>query len=254
VIRAKFQFKKPSQILFPRNSYFCRMNPLRYFVLILLTAFASVRFNIFAQDVKPDGSKSRQEFKVIEETKDYILKECDSGYYYSHGMKEKNLFKVDSSLLFMENGLHKLKMGNGKFATLKGPESFKSPEDLKFDEYYGYNKKAGYYLFRTSLGEPDIFYLTDDKNEYIEFAIESPLISPGFKYYYKGLFARYNGMNGIEVVNFKTKKKIQIKTTDEFLHQIKWINDDYFLFYTNHFDQSNGWKHVITYYLVQIKQ
>jgi hypothetical protein len=192
-------------------------------------------------------------FKVIKDTSNYVLKEIDSAYYSKHGMKEKNLYTVDSSLITKDNGVLKLKLYNGKIATLHGPESFKSPEDLKFDEYFGYNKKAGYYLFRTTLGEPDIFYLMNDKGEYIEFPLEYPLISPGFKYYYNGLFARNNGINGVEVINFKTKKKINIKTTDEFLHQIKWINDKTFMFYTNHFDQSNGWHPVMTYYLVKIK-
>ena len=37
-----------------------------------------------------------QNFKVIEETKDYILKVADSVYYYSHGLPPKEDFVGDT--------------------------------------------------------------------------------------------------------------------------------------------------------------
>jgi hypothetical protein len=76
------------------------MNRLMYFLFLSLNLLV---LNGNAQD-----------FKVIEETRDYILKECDSGYYYTYGLPMKDDFVIDTTVIHKKKKQCKLPLNNGK--------------------------------------------------------------------------------------------------------------------------------------------
>ena len=54
-----------------------------------------------------------QDFKVIEETKDYILTECDRAFYYSYGLPPKDDFVLDKNhyKVMFDDTLYYIKIG-----------------------------------------------------------------------------------------------------------------------------------------------
>src|ERR1039458_6209663 len=144
---------------FSINFYFCRMNRMRYFLFLTLNFLALM---VNAQD-----------FKVIEETKDYILKECDSVYYYSHGLPPKDDFVIDTTKIHKVNGVLKLPMDNGKEMVFKDGVAdrwengkYAGPKDL-LDEYYSKNLKM-YAIIQYESCVP--IYLINQQNNEIDTA------------------------------------------------------------------------------------
>ena len=203
--------------------------------LLLLTLF-SVAFGVHAQD-----------FKVIKETKDYILKECDSAYYYTHGLPPKDDFVIDTTKIHKVNGVLKLPLDNGKEVVFRDENTIYS--------YHGENKKQGYYLLDAmGLKHINFYYLIDKKNGMIDsLECNMPIFSPTIFYAYNIDCYKKIGAN-LFFKNIKSNKKICLNLAGGAPFGIKWIDDFSFELYT-----WNNTNYIYNYpkdkyYLVQIKQ
>ena len=88
-----------------------------------------------------------QNFKVIKENDDYILKEVDSVYYFTHGIEWKDNFVLDSLVVHKMNNLFKMPLDNGKVVELKDKFS-KEQGNIEFYHYNSDNKNSGFYLIK----------------------------------------------------------------------------------------------------------
>lgn len=190
---------------------------------------------------------SAQNFKVIEETKDYILKECDSAYYYSHGLPPKDDFVIDTTKIHKVNGILKLPLDNGKEVVFRDTSSIYS--------YHGENKKKGYYLLDGMQRNHKIFYyLIDNKNGIIDsLECNMPLFSPTIFYAYN-INCYKTTRENLFFKNTKSNMKISLRLDGVNPYGLKWIDDFSFEFYTwNNANYIMNYP-IDKYYLVQIKQ
>src|ERR1035438_5599323 len=107
------------------------MKPLQYILFLFLLQSVSIT--------------NAQDFKVIKDTKDYILKEVDSVYYYTHGIEPKNDFVIDTTKIHKVNGVLKLPLDNGQIFKLKDIINKKN-SNFSFYNYIGYNSRLNIYL------------------------------------------------------------------------------------------------------------
>ena len=209
-----------------------------------------------------------QEFKVIRDTTDYVLKEVDSGYYYTHGVDAKNDFVIDSNIIKKKNGKFSLPLDNGKLWDL--PSSFYNRKySLTISDFYlGENKKIDYYLIKQDAGKLNEYWLVNkkaakfkSKDERCEVFHSYPIFSPSNMLYGNVLDYSWNKEGCVEVwslqnpdVIFSTKKWIWIRVPNEYTNSFKWIDDTKFLFSTNLYNREKQKYTNGKYYLIQIKK
>ncbi len=204
--------------------------------IFLLLALLFVAINLPAQNLK-----------VIKETDDYILKECDSVFYYTHGMEPKDDFVLDTTKIHKVNGVLKLPLDNGKEVVFRDHESLDEGPFIYYN-YKGENKKAGHYLIDESL--PDLYYgyLVNTKTGTIDTIEKEPTYSPKYKSYaYCVVHIGYVLQGYLIFKNIKSDNETRIELNHELPYMLNWINEKSFVFYTY-----DGTKR--KYYLVQIKQ
>jgi hypothetical protein len=202
-----------------------------------------------------------QDFKVIKETNDYMLKEVDSVYYFTHGIEPKNDFVIDTNVNYWKKGELTLKFDNGK-GLIYTADGHYSEEGLKIKiTYMGCNKILndylvfqGYYNQYEGRCEIKTYYLINKSNGEIDELYAQPLFNPSYNYY---LFASRN----ITFKNLKTNVKNNIifvkdsvSIEDEVTFYFKWVNDISFEFQSQHWDDELGAVSPTKYYLVQIKK
>ena len=216
------------------------MNLLKYFL------FFTLNFLVLMVNA--------QDFKVIEETKDYILKECDSGYYYSHGLPMKDDFVKDTSLRKVDDGEWNLPLDNGKEIELIG---LSKKHRSKNKTFYldGYDSLHRNYLLRVQLLEGLEWLLINKVNGKIDTLFGIPIYSPSGLFYGSSIFlSNYLPVKFLIFVNSITNNGIGVYVKDESPFDIKWLNDYSALFYTTWAYTSTNGLHPKKYYLVQIKQ
>lgn len=201
-----------------------------------------------------------QDFKVIKDTTDYVLKEVDSGYFYTYGIKEKYVFDEDYEGINFENGILKLSIENGKFVEIINKDSIN-----KNRKPYPYNKSNIYVVKSKRLKKywvTDFYqtfkghYLINMENGTIDTLDDAPTYSPSFLYY-GYCYYQYSDPNYRYVlfknVNTGVVNKIYWKEEDEEPFRFRWLDDKSFMFDSNF---SNLPKHNFIrhkYYLVEIK-
>ena len=202
-----------------------------------------------------------QYFNVIEETKDYILKECDSAYYYTHGIEPKDDFIIDTTKIKKVNGVLKLPLDNGKELIFRDTIVDKNP-DLFRNHYKGEDQKNGYYLMgQYYSNEHYELYLIDKKNGTKEHIENAPNYSPSSIYFVYCL--HFESLSAVEIIikNINSKKWFNLKL-DYYIgncwnstNQFKWLSDNIFVFNTEFSINKEG--RIIgskKYYVVKIKQ
>ena len=223
------------------------MNLMRYFLLLTLN-FLVLMVNA-------------QELQFIEETKDYILKECDSVYYYSHGLPPKDDFVLDTTKIHKVNGVLTLPLDNGKEVEVKNTESYGKKPSKKFELYFGENKMSGYYLLGESLEEGDVcgygnvYYLVNKRNGKVESVGRYPFFSPT-NLFFGFIFLKNYWLEkgGIKYINLQSKKTSKIRLKKGLPIEFKWLDDRSFLFSTISWIGTKQELTIMKYYLVQIKQ
>jgi hypothetical protein len=226
-----------SEIL--NNSYFYAMNPLRYFLFLSLFLLWN---NTHSQD-----------FKVIGETKDYILKECDSVYYYSHGLPPKDDFVLDTAINNHKNGILKLALNNGKYIEFGDTLTLEHLGEILTCNYYGLNKINGCYLVGIYYCCMDFrAYLINNSYGYIDTLENLPSFSPSNERCINNFVEYKPYEEGIVLRDIKTKNIFRVILNNKYekvcrawiTYQYKWINNESVLIKTSPFNK---------YYLVQIK-
>ncbi len=195
-----------------------------------------------------------QDFKVIEETKDYILKEVDSAYYYSHGLPPKDDFIIDTTKIKKVNGVLKLPLDNGKEVVFTN--NLDNPDiDYQQYMYLGYDKDIKYFLVIQKLVNIR-HLLVNQKNGIIDTSLFDSFIFSPSKLFYAYFSAEYI-TSYFELVFFKninTGNVIKIKLNNEAYDQILWKDDFSFMFYSKFYDRIIKEWIIKKYYLLQIKQ
>jgi hypothetical protein len=225
---------------FQNESYFCQMINLRFLLL-----FSLLHLAIFVP---------AQNFKVIKETDDYILKECDSVFYYSHGIEPKDDFVLDTTKIHKVNGVLKLPLDNGKKVELKDSLSIQYWQEKVYKSKNYYFVNEGAYFINTKR------YLVDKKNCNIEYVENIPIISPNSKYYGYCFINTNSAVSGVIFKNLLTNEI----TIDSLGYMVamevnpspifKWINDNSFMYYTYWAKDIKFEFLPRKYYLVEIKK
>jgi len=218
------------------------MKPLQFLLHLLLSAFLA----------------NAQNFKVIQETDDYILKEIDSAFYYSHGNKPHDDFIIDSSKIYITHNGFKLPLDNGKFVEFKGEYINEYYTDPNY-HYYGENKQIGYYKVSSCKGLTIKFYLVNKKNGEIDtINFEPPVFSPTNKYYLYFYPWRLQTTKAMVIFkNIYTKNQNYLffdKDMPSFYNDLKWINDNSFVFYTDTINKERTNTGILKYCLLEIKE
>ncbi len=195
-----------------------------------------------------------QNFKVIEETKDYILKECDSGYYYSHGLPPKDDFVIDTTKIHKVNGVLKLPLDNGKEVVFRD-EGNEPNYMIRKNSYGGKNRKWNYFLVNSNFYDEGGFsLLINSKNGATDTVFDKPVFSPNAIHYGYDYSSYMGGDIYVCYKNLNQNKAYKILMEDLAPMNIKWLNDYSFIFIGNLPDfMVTKYKHK-KYYLVQIKQ
>ncbi len=216
---------------------------MKSYTISLLLSLLFVAINLPAQD-----------FKVIEETKDYILKVADSGYYYAHGLPPKDDFVLDTTKIHKVNGVLKLPLDNGKEVVFRDTYDTNDYADFGYT-YKGFNKKANCYLV-LGLHKIDFikYLLVYKTNGNIDTCRMNPVYSPKVKNYGYFIIEEYPEGGNIIFKNLKTQKTVKIKINKEFPVDFRWIDNKKFVFYTCHWNDPHKHIKLREYYLVQIKQ
>ena len=184
---------------------------------------------------------------VIEETKDYILKECDSVYYYSHGLPPKDDFVLDTTKIHKVNGVLKLPLDNGKEVVFR--DIWNKKIEVNEYLYRGINKSLGYYLVEGIIGEWEENYLINTKNGVIDSIQRKPNFSLSGIYFGYCYYFYVTMEANVRFKNIKKNKTCKITLENEGQAGFKWLNDNSFLFISSNFTLNSKNK----YYKVQIK-
>ncbi len=216
---------------------------MKSYTISLLLSLLFVAINLPAQD-----------FKVIEETKDYILKVADSGYYYAHGLPPKDDFVLDTTKIHKVNGVLKLPLDNGKEVVFRDTVDSLNYNYAEY-KFKGISKKLAFYLITqhsTYLGTDLIVHVNTGKIDTMVSSQSKLIYSPSFIYYCNYLLSWQNPPGGIIIIkNIKTpKKEISISLPGYYFDEIKWNDDKSFVCLGIYWD----YKPPIKYYLIQIKQ
>ena len=195
-----------------------------------------------------------QDFKVIKETDDYILKEVDSGYYYNHEIKAKNNFVFDTTNIHKVDGVLRLPLDNGKEVVFKDTMDM-THLDIRNYKLIENNNKLNSYMIEGDFYERGAYYLINKKTGLIDTLYGKPIYSPSNKFY--GYTFAYKIETFISEVRFKniiSNKKNIITFDYELPYKLKWIDDNTFIFYTNYWN-TPAYKILYNkYYLVEIKK
>jgi hypothetical protein len=215
------------------------MKTLRYLLLFSLIFMVSIA--------------DAQEFKIIKDTTDYVLKEVDSGYYYSHGVEAKNDFVIDTNKIHKVNGVLKLPLNNGKFVEFR--DTLVSKDAYPIFEYLCdmYSIKLDYYLVIRRFGHQHDPFLVNKSNGIIDSLFGIPIISPNDLYF---AYANFNYLPNQIYVGYKDRKRnkfYSINWNGNRPRNIKWINDFSFLFEDLKAVDIREQELIIKYYRVDIK-
>ena len=202
-----------------------------------------------------------QDFKVIEETKDYILKEVDSAYYYTHGIEPKDDYEINSFNDNKKGNALKLPIENGKFIELR--DSFNYQTYKGWDYYlWPQNGMSKYYLVRKGFGKSERtdLFLINKENGNIDTIDRMPVFSPNILFYchcHYSIDVPYN--HYLTVKNIKENKNYVVRifnseyNTTELPCKIKWVDNSSFIFNAYILNQRKDKRGVNKYYLFQIK-
>ena len=210
---------------------------------LLLLLFLLLTFKVIAQD-----------FKVIKETERHIIKEVDSSYYYSHGIKPKNDFALDTTKIHKVNGILRLPLDNGKEVVFK--DTFPNNKvDLLIFNCIGFDRSFKNYYVGIDSYYGKGTYLVNKINGTIDTIDAAPIYSPSRLFYAYSLFDWSDKGCYLVIKNIISNKKTEDKYfVMSIFHNIKWINDKSFVFYSDGIEMvNNDWK-LAKYYLVQIKK
>ncbi len=195
-----------------------------------------------------------QDFKVIKETDDYILKECDSVFFRNNGIFIYKEFKLDTTGKFKTDGsILRLPLYNNKYAEFKDTviEFFNHGEgEFKF---YGENNSHEYYLVEGNYTNPG-FYLINKKNGDIDTLPDFPHFSPSGSCYCLCYDPMWEGGVNVIFKNLKTDKEVNIDFNNPSPCCVMWINDSSFMFAWFHRFGITKIDNISKYYLVQIKK
>ena len=216
-----------------------------------------------------------QNFKVIKETDDYILKECDSGFYNHHGIEAKRQLLIGEEIkvnscerILKKNNVLKLKMENGKTIKFKDHnmrwryphyEHYSFIEDNLWD--YGENKRDGYYLIKYCINSNiSMNYLLINKKNGMIDTIEGgrPFFSPNGKVYSycyedpsKIFYIKFKNLGTNKISSFEIGNQMPIDKCS--ISIFKWIDDYSFLIYSLQYGRITP-NPLAKYYLVEIKK
>ena len=229
--------------------YLCGMNALRYLLFLNLWLLAFIG--------------NAQDFKIIEETKDYILKVADSVYYYTHGLPPKDDFVIDTTLNKDFLGMPYFKLDNGKnFGIAIIYYNCLKQDTIGLKIFYYLNKKFGYYLYADNKNYKDSFLLINRHNGNYEYVKGVPHFSPEGKYYGYNFLNKQTSEMNLCIKKFNKKKSILLNIGNKVTRlfntgiYIKWI-DDYSFLFKSKFEATVYFKDKKIqdkYYLIQIKQ
>jgi len=198
-----------------------------------------------------------QSFKVIQETDDYILKDIDSAYYWSQGTRPHDDFVIDSSKTYKANNVIKLPLDNGKFAEFH-EELSNGVCCEKYFNYYGENKKIGYYKVSSTEGLAIINYFVNKKNGTIDTLIENPEFSPTNQYYvslYAGWSHTHKSLVLFKNINTNNQSHLFLEHIYPYYYNnVKWINNNTFIFRADTDDEKQHKMIAKKYFLLQIKE
>jgi len=194
-----------------------------------------------------------QGIKVIKDTTDYVLKEVDSGYYYSHGVEAKNDFVIDTNKIHKVNGVLKLPLDNGKFVMFIDTITNPPWEGNHYYFYQGFNNILKNYQVGESAYEYGCWYLINIENGKIDTLFSPPIYSPSNLYYGYSFSNMIYEFRNVTFKNNNTNRKYKIEYEGVMTNGFKWIDDYSFLFYTyilpmNKFDKNSN-----KYYILEIK-
>ena len=199
------------------------------------------------------NSIQAQEFKIIKDTSDYILKEVDSAFYYSHGIKSKGMYGSDTNMIHKTNGVLTLPLDNGKYIELC--DSFNAdyyPYVKRFD-YYGLYKQAGCYLVEVYMSNNTKYFWIDKSNGEIDTTNDYRYYSPNTNYYVNIRTVKFGNNGFISFVKHRTSLNSIINFNKESPVEIKWLNDQSFIVYSFQYPKDGIHKYLHKYYLVEIK-
>jgi len=201
-----------------------------------------------------------QEFKVIKETNDYILKELDSGYYSTHGIRAKNGFVRDKKKTYKENGILRLPLNNGKFLEYRDSilVSTNYPKGICGLEMV--DKQHGFYIVDKWYGNNDgyrvLINMDNGKTELINYTPSLSVDSNRYGYIFRTIKSK---KWFVKSINLKTNKSITIPLGKDlrcdmgYFNNLKWIDEKTFIYNTAYFDEKKKKDSPFKYYLVEIK-
>ncbi len=187
-----------------------------------------------------------QEFKIIKDTTDYILKEVNMDFYNRYLKEDIINFNRDTPAIKKVKGVLLLPLDNGKQITLvDSPGAYN--EAYKYFDYNAYYKKANVYFIMMHSNHGAGMYYVNKYDGKIDTLDNIPYYSPSISYYGYCDPARGNRTSGyVKFKNLKTGKATKIDMREELTSDFRWVNDQAFVFYTD----LNSKKR---YYLVEIK-
>ncbi len=195
-----------------------------------------------------------QNFKVIEETKDYILKECDSAYYYTHGIEQKDEFEYDTTLIHLNEMVPYVLMDDGKKQAIFEYNCLQK-NNPNFNVRYLVNKRSGYYLYSYTDGNKTSYELINKRNGKSErLECNKPLFSPDNLFYAYNIDCYKTGGNKVFYKNTKSKGAVGFSFFSGAPMGLKWINNYSFMFWAAPDNRENSYLNLKKYYLVKIKQ
>ena len=212
---------------------------------------------LFASLIIAESLANAQQFKVLKDTVDYKLMEVDSGYFYSHGIENKNEFIIDTTDIKKKDGLLSLFLLNGIVKVFKdtlAADTFNFARAVHL--YNGENKKLKLYLIHDERSEFFGYVLIDESNGEEEWLNNVPYFSSSYSYFGYNFFDPYSDpmSGGVYFEDIKTKKSVRIELENRNADHFKWIDDNKFLYtsiVSGSFDNNDL---VYKYFLVEIKK
>jgi hypothetical protein len=195
-----------------------------------------------------------QGIKVIKDTTDYILKEVDSVYYYTHGVGEKDGFVLDTMKIHKEKGVLRLPLDNGKMITFI--DSLKPIDETNISSYVykGENRKLNYYLVTGNFYELQTTYLINKRNGKTDTLENTPIFSPSDLFYGYSYSDNLDMKQNITYKNIKENKTVKINMGDDIAGEFKWLNDYQFMYSYYTFDNAIEMYSIVKYMLVTIRK
>ena len=195
-----------------------------------------------------------QQFKVIKDTTDYVLKEVNSDYYSTHGFEASNDFVKDSTVNYKYLGIVKIPLDNGKFVAFNDTFTYEVRQWISYF-YEGYSAALNCYLIKQGGTDRDHWFLVNKSSGTKEFISDKPNYSP--QKIVDGYCVGYNekaSLGSIKFASFKTGNSTLITVNNKSPYGLKWIDDKSFLFETDCMNKKHFPVKECGFYLVEIKQ